>query len=418
MAGGAYYWFIAHPGYAPKVNSYGNLYNRLIADSAQHIPNKSCLCTNDNDTTPQLFIYADTLRGFWNGTFKNIGFGSGGGSGIDTIFVTSIGTGSPQVQLLYAVNGNLRSARLVKGLFTTPVMNLDSGVRIDLDTAGSAGIAYKLWIIAQYGPPTGFGGGTLQQVITINDTLRKDDTIEFNQNKLLFHSSGAFNEFQIQNINGSNQTNFEIFPTELQSVTSDGTNIGSLNITSTTALFGTFNFGAGKYGQYLSSLDSVAMSAVNGGNSCTFSLTPTTARLKGLPNKTAGATDSALLVDITGNVFKAPGGGGGGAAFTRQSITSGTSGTVTGGKYIVTFNPSSFIAAYTLTLPASPADMDEVEIEAGGTITGGATVVASLIISPNSGQTIHQKVTPTTIDDGETIKYRYRTANTAWYRKL
>lgn len=112
-----------------------------------------------------------------------------------------------------------------------------------------------------------------------------------------------------------------------------------------------------------------------------------------------------------------PGGGGGGASFTRQPITSGTSGTVTGGKYIVTFNPASVIATYTLTLPASPSDMDEVEIEAGGTITGGAQVVTSLTISPNSGQTIHQKVTPLTIDDGEFIKYRYRTANTAWYRR-
>ena len=128
LGGGAYYFFIAHPGYAPKVNSYGNLYNRLIADSAQHIPNKSCLCTNDNDTTPQLFVFADTLRGFWNGQFWNIGMGGGSG-GTDTIFVTQIGTGSPQIPLLYAVNGNLRTARLVNGLYTNPVMNLDSGVR-------------------------------------------------------------------------------------------------------------------------------------------------------------------------------------------------------------------------------------------------------------------------------------------------
>lgn len=66
------------PGYAPKVFSYGNWYNRLRADSAQHIPNKAGLVLNDNDTTPQLFVFADTLRLFANGTFRNVTGGTGG----------------------------------------------------------------------------------------------------------------------------------------------------------------------------------------------------------------------------------------------------------------------------------------------------------------------------------------------------
>lgn len=73
---------ITHPGYAPKVNTYGNAFNRLVADSAMHIPQHPCICAMDADTTPQLFIFADSLRGFWNGNYYNFGHsgGTGGGS--------------------------------------------------------------------------------------------------------------------------------------------------------------------------------------------------------------------------------------------------------------------------------------------------------------------------------------------------
>lgn len=148
-----------------------------------------------------------------------------------------------------------------------------------------------------------------------------------------------------------------------------------------------------------------------------FSASPTFTGTPLVPTAAPGTNTTQIASTAFVAAAVAAGGGGGGSSFTRQSITSGSSGTVTGGKYIVTFNPASVLASYTLTLPASPSDMDEVEIEAGGTITGAAPVVTALTISPNSGQTIHQTSTPTTINDGETIKYRYRTANTAWYRK-
>lgn len=104
-------------------------------------------------------------------------------------------------------------------------------------------------------------------------------------------------------------------------------------------------------------------------------------------------------------------------ALTRQSITSGTSATVTGSNYVVTLNLGSLAATYTLTLPASPTDLQTVEIEAGGTITSGNVVVTSLTISPNSGQTLVQAATPTTLNSGEYIKYRYSSSNTSWYRE-
>lgn len=107
--------------------------------------------------------------------------------------------------------------------------------------------------------------------------------------------------------------------------------------------------------------------------------------------------------------------GGGGSSLTRQVITSGSSGTVTGGNYIVTIDPASTLAAYTLTLPASPSDMDIVEVNFGGTLTAGM-IVTSLIISPNSGQTILDNTPPGMATADNSIYYRYRTANTKWYR--
>jgi hypothetical protein len=100
---------------------------------------------------------------------------------------------------------------------------------------------------------------------------------------------------------------------------------------------------------------------------------------------------------------------------TRQIITSGSSGTVTGGNYIVTIDPASTLAAYTLTLPASPNDLDIVEVDFGGTVTSG-TIVTALTISANTGQTILDNTPPVNATADNTLFYRYRSANTTWYR--
>lgn len=101
---------------------------------------------------------------------------------------------------------------------------------------------------------------------------------------------------------------------------------------------------------------------------------------------------------------------------TRTVITSGSSSTVSSGNRLVTFDPGSVLASYTLTMAAAPNDQDVLEIEAGGTVTGGNPVVTALSILANAGQTLVQVVAPTTMDSGEYIRYRYRTANTSWYR--
>jgi hypothetical protein len=127
-----------------------------------------------------------------------------------------------------------------------------------------------------------------------------------------------------------------------------------------------------------------------------------------------GTPAFALNVDASGNIIEGTVGGGG-STLTRQIITSGSSGTVTGGNYIVTIDPSATLAAYTLTLPASPTDLQTVEVDFGGTLTSG-TIVTALVISPNSGQTILDNTAPTTATADNTLLYRYRASNTTWYR--
>jgi hypothetical protein len=117
-----------------------------------------------------------------------------------------------------------------------------------------------------------------------------------------------------------------------------------------------------------------------------------------------------LVFDASGNVGTQaiPGS----TTLTRQVITSGTSATVTGPSYVVTFDLSGPISAYALTMPPSPTDLSIVEIESGGTLTGG-TEVMTLTLTPNSGQTI---IGPTSFQVyvGTYAKYRYRTSTNQW----
>ena len=100
------------------------------------------------------------------------------------------------------------------------------------------------------------------------------------------------------------------------------------------------------------------------------------------------------------------------------TITSGTSSTLNNFLTNVLFNPASLIATYTFTLPSNPPDGALVKIHFGGTITGNTTVVTALTISPNSGQTIEQKVAPTTALGGDCYIYQFNLANSVWYREL
>ncbi len=115
-----------HPGYSPKVNSYGNTFQRTAGDSAVHIPNKN-LSLNDNDTTPQLAVINDSLRGYWNGNWWNFGHGNGTGGSSYTADETTIHLSGSQFQIKSTwvgqtsiiTVGNLSTGSLTAGF--TPV---------------------------------------------------------------------------------------------------------------------------------------------------------------------------------------------------------------------------------------------------------------------------------------------------------
>lgn len=109
-------------------------------------------------------------------------------------------------------------------------------------------------------------------------------------------------------------------------------------------------------------------------------------------------------------------GAGGWGVASWSNITTGTS---TTGVNIIrnyAFNFSSTIAAYAFTMPAVPFDGMEVGLHFGGTITTG-TVVTTLTVSANSGQTLIQNAAPITAVAGDYIMYRWNATNLVWYRE-
>ena len=126
-----------------------------------------------------------------------------------------------------------------------------------------------------------------------------------------------------------------------------------------------------------------------------------------------GAVVYGLGVDAAANVITYDVGTSG--ALSVQNHTAGSTVTVTASNSWLVVNPASTLATLTVTMPASPTDGQVVEISFGGTITSG-NVVTSLTVSPNSGQTLLQATTPSSVEAGETIRYRYKSSNTKWYK--
>ncbi len=107
---------------------------------------------------------------------------------------------------------------------------------------------------------------------------------------------------------------------------------------------------------------------------------------------------------------------GGGVSESIQNHTSGTTVTVTNGVNILYVNPASTLATLTITLPATPHAGNYIEIYFGGTMTSG-DVVTSITISGNTGQTVLQASTPSIVEAGEHISYRWNSSLSKWYRK-
>ena len=121
------------------------------------------------------------------------------------------------------------------------------------------------------------------------------------------------------------------------------------------------------------------------------------------------------LVVISGQLQELPAGDSlqfGGVA----NITSGTATTIDNTASRVFVNPATVLAAHTITLPASPDDGDTIWFFFGGAIAAGNPVVTALTISPNSGQSILQTITPQTAVSGDVMAYSYSLALLTWFR--
>lgn len=144
-------------------------------------------------------------------------------------------------------------------------------------------------------------------------------------------------------------------------------------------------------------------------------------RIRTLPQTTDTTTWKPLAIGTNGQLKIVPGwpGGGGGSALldTLQSITSGSTATITDGTNIVYIDPASNLSSLAVTLPARPHPSNEITVYFGGTITSGS-VVTTLSFVGNTGQTILQASSPSTVYAGDfAISYRFRTSNSKWYRK-
>lgn len=126
---------------------------------------------------------------------------------------------------------------------------------------------------------------------------------------------------------------------------------------------------------------------------------------------TTGSSGAATLIGSTLNIPQYSGGGGV-AVDASQTITSGSSLTVTNGNNIVLFNPSSAISSFNITFPATPHNGDYLTVLFGGTITSGS-VINNMTYTPNSGQSINAAILPTAGNYGQPHVWKY--LGGAWY---
>ena len=98
-----------------------------------------------------------------------------------------------------------------------------------------------------------------------------------------------------------------------------------------------------------------------------------------------------------------------------QIYTSGSTVTVNNTTTWLIINPSATVAALAITMPATPYDNQYVDISTGGTITSG-TVITTISVLANTGQTLIQPFALDVIAAGETLTYRYNLSQKIWYR--
>lgn len=119
------------------------------------------------------------------------------------------------------------------------------------------------------------------------------------------------------------------------------------------------------------------------------------------------------VVTMVGNApsWAPPSGSGSGTATVSHVHTSGTSLVVPVGVTWLVVNPSSTINTFSLTLPSSPVEGQELLITFGGTMTTGV-VIGEITVTTN----VVQNSTPTEIVVGDYLRYKFKTGINKWYR--
>lgn len=438
----------APPGYAPKVFSYGNWYNRLRADSAVHIPNKAGLFKNDNDTTPQLFVFNDTLRMFANGTFRTVG---GTGSGGTNIFnsngripngVTRRLSGGDRAYLyldslvdfgitdslgrlmfevdpinsLLSLSAYGPGSSLVTNLSLGPdgVLGLSALGGLEIGDVGGSIPSFSLKQQSAQGATT-----TLRWPVLDNlpgDTLatKRDVRVASNLDAVLGLGDTAYQKDIVTTWDSQSAAFSAGFARRFLQIHAD-------------SLGGTFDVGdvdGNRTALFMfMSQRAVGVRADSGfqigglGNS-RFNLFQTQAgqtiqivRLR-LPN-------TGNFIDTVATLFDVRNGGGGGGTTngvgrdTITTITSGTSSTVPNGTNIILMNPGTITSAYSLTFPATPHSSNTLTVLFGGTVTTG-TVITTLTSVANSGQTLNTVSATGMGTFGEPWIWKFY--NNVWYR--
>lgn len=276
-------------------------------------------------------------------------------------------------------------------------------------------------------PPGGGGSQTLQQVFTTGSILNTTNTIT-NTGQTLNFTGGTFKFNGLLNapgavtfmVHGTDSALYEMNAAQLAALLPTNNiyvkrGLGSSNDS-------TFVLGSGLAFDStvvlnLGLAQQLKFDSIGGG--MIFNKVPvanaTSSLLGRRPDSSLAqiGVGSGLTLSPTG-VLSATGGGGGVALDAAQTITSGTTATVTSANNVVQFNPASAITTFSLTAPATPHNGDYLSILFGGTVTSGI-VVRTLTFLANSGQTVNDNAAAGLGMWGQPWIYKFY--NNVWYRQ-
>lgn len=246
---------------------YGVNELRHKAFLAQHIPEKTSLLTNTNDTTAQIFINkADS--NVWayykpRGFFK-IGSG-GGGFALDSIYVFDL---IDTNMTLHPGHVSIFVSHLI--LDSLKHKYIDTGARMRNGYVLSFDSTNKKWVMVPNAGGGGGGGGTLQNAADASILASDNPTINFHQNSFSMDSTsfsqssyGGSTKGLINNVGGSVTLSVED-PSDLVRGTSISMNLNTIIVNPRT--YGTVGFVqlVNTVNSEADSLDVVAIDTTNG----------------------------------------------------------------------------------------------------------------------------------------------------------